>query len=78
MIADRFPIDTIIDLLERNIIANSTMNDMNELVILWKEYVEPDLDAYCGICKERIINNWREIQPSLIFRVKQHKLLDSN
>lgn len=75
MIADVFPIVIVEGMLEQNIIANSNINDMEYLLTLWKEYAEPDLDLKCNMCKSRILENFRQIQPALILRVQEYKLL---
>jgi len=75
MTVDLFPIDIAEELVKQ--IPKMSIHDMNWFIAVWKEYVEPDLDASCGICKERIFKNFKNLHGALLLRIKQHKLLES-
>lgn len=69
------------EILHTNLIARATANaadpGMFYLFTIWKNYVEPGtiLDFGCGLCIERILRNYRELQPVLLEMEKQSNLL---
>lgn len=74
MTADLFPID-IAEIIVKQV-PQSSVADMDWLLEVWKEYVEPDLSYGCGKCRERIFENFRNLQGALILRIQQSRLLD--
>lgn len=77
MVVDLIPVDVAEDILSKDMINKSNLYNMDFLTAVWQEYIEPGLDVHCGLCKERILNNWKAIQPQLLVKVKQSKLLDN-
>ncbi len=57
-------------------IATTTDPTMMYLAKVWKEYVEPNEKLDCGLCMERILNNYRQLQNIFIELEKQSSLLD--
>jgi hypothetical protein len=69
------------EILELNMIARAQANSqdttMEYLMQIWGTYIEPDahLDAACGLCRERILKNYRQLQPVMVELKKQENLL---
>lgn len=82
-IAGRIPAEYRKEILETNMISQATANQadtsMFYLLTIWQNYVEPNeiIDIGCGICKERILKNYRELQATLVELEKQSKLLNA-
>ncbi|MVT11372.1 hypothetical protein [Chitinophaga tropicalis] len=82
-IAGRIPAEYRKEILETNMISQATANSadvsMHYLLTIWKNYVEPNeiVDMGCGLCKERILKNYRELQPILVELEKQSNLLNA-
>lgn len=74
MIIDLFPIDIAEEIVKR--LPTMSITNMDWLIEVWKEYVEPGLDTSCGICKERIYNNYRNLHGALIIKIQESRLLD--
>jgi hypothetical protein len=58
-------------------IASTSDSSMMYLGKVWKEYVAPEEKLDCGLCLERVLNNYRQLQPIFIELEKESKLLDS-
>lgn len=52
--------------------------NMKYLMVLWKEYVEPQLEITCGLCLNRVLNNFKQLQPVLIELEKGETLLNEH
>lgn len=80
MIVDLFPTSILKTMLEKNIIAKAVPvvgnKNMEYLMILWKDYVETDLEISCGLCYKRILDNFKSLQPLFITKVKGENLID--
>jgi hypothetical protein len=50
---------------------------MQYLGTIWKNYVNPMEKLDCGMCLERVLNNYRQLQPVMIEMEKERKLLGS-
>lgn len=68
-------------ILTENLISSAAPIQSNEsmrkLGIYWKVYVEPDFKPECGLCLNRILNNYRQLQPYLIELEQNSNLLDA-
>lgn len=49
---------------------------MHRLMVVWKTYVEPDLNLTCGLCFDRILKNYRELQDIFVQLEKEQRLLN--
>jgi hypothetical protein len=82
-IAGRIPAEYRKEILDTNMISQATANQadpsMFYLLTIWQNFVEPNeiMDMGCGLCKERILKNYRELQATLVELEKQSKLLDA-
>lgn len=80
MIAELFPAEERADILNLDLINKAVVShsslEMQHLMILWEQYVEPGVKVTCGMCFERILNNFRQIQHQLIKLEHDSKLLD--
>lgn len=82
-IAGRIPAEYRKEILETNMISQATASQadpsMHYLLTIWENYVEPDeiIDMGCGLCKERILKNYRELQDVLVEIEKQSNLLNA-
>lgn len=82
-IAAQIPAEYRREILQTNMISQATANQadpsMFYLLRIWKAYVEPNeiLDEGCGMCRERILKNYRELQATMVELEKQSKLLDA-
>lgn len=80
-IAQMIPSEYRSEILELNMIARAQANSqdttMEYLLQIWGTYVEPhsNLDAGCGLCRERILKNYRQLQPTMIELKKEENLL---
>jgi hypothetical protein len=47
------------------------------LFAIWSEFIEPlaDADLTCGLCKARLLKNFRELKPVLIELEKEYQVL---
>lgn len=52
-------------------------SSMFYLGTIWKNFVAPEESLECGLCLERILNNYRQLEPLLIELEKQNSLLHS-
>ncbi len=81
-IAARIPAEYRKEILQTNMISNATASNadasMSYLLTIWQNYVEPDeiIDIGCGLCKERILKNYRELQAILLDLEKESNLLN--
>lgn len=70
------------EILELNIIEHSAFENgvpngsMNHLIIIWKDYVEPDFKAECNRCITRMMDNYKALKPTLMEMHKEEKLLN--
>lgn len=82
-IASRIPAEYRKEILETNMISRATANSadasMAYLLQIWKTYVSPDevIDMGCGLCKERILTNYRQLQDTLVVLEKQSNMLNA-
>lgn len=82
-IANQIPAEYRKEILQTNMISQAIANNadpsMHYLVNIWQTYVEPHekIDLGCGLCRERILNNFRGIQDTLVTLEKQSNLLAS-
>lgn len=64
---------------ELNIIANaaatSSDSNMRYLTVIWKNYIEPGFQEGCGMCYQRVLDNFRALQNDLIELELQAKLM---
>lgn len=80
-IAEKIPADYRKEILETNMIAAAQCvghdPSMYYLFTVWKNYVEPDGDLHleCNACLERILKNYRELQPVLAGLEKGSRLM---
>jgi hypothetical protein len=80
-IAEKIPESYRAEILELNMINRAQASRMDAsmeyLFTTWKIYVEPeaDLTLDCGLCVERVLQNWKAIMPSMIELEKNRKLL---
>lgn len=51
-------------------------NEMKLLMLYWVQFVEPQVKADCGVCFERVLNNYRQLQNFLIKLEQDSRLLD--
>jgi hypothetical protein len=58
-------------------IASSGDSGMVYLSGIWKTYISPDENITCGLCLERILGNYRQLQPMLLELEKENNLLES-
>ena len=80
-IIERIPAEYRKEILELNMISKAQAQgadpSMAYLGTVWKEYVSPDEDLGCGLCLSRILDNFRQLQPTMVAMEKQSKLLDT-
>ena len=82
MIVDLIPLAIVEQMLTENWIAEAKpyLSDkpMQKLIVVWKEFVEPGLDATCGLCLGRILENYKQLQDQLIAKVYDNNLLNAS
>ena len=44
-------------------------------MIIWKTFVEPHLKTDCNLCYDRVLNNYKQLQPIWIELEKQNNLI---
>lgn len=80
-IATMIPAEYRREILQTNMIsqaiASNADTSMHYLGTIWKTYVSPDEDLGCGMCLERILNNYRQLQPILVEMEQESRLLDT-
>lgn len=80
-IAELIPAEYRKEILELNMIENAVANDTNQsmhyLVVIWKNYVEPNFEPDCNLCRGRVLKNFRGLKSELIELEKEHNLLKS-
>lgn len=57
-------------------IASTADASMSYLGTVWKNYIAPEEDLSCGLCLQRVLQNFRQMQPVLVELEKEVKLLD--
>ncbi len=76
------PINYVIAIVEKNIIANSVPISSNQymkyLFTIWYNYIEPNSegDLGCPYCLNNILGNFKAMQDDLIEIYKQDKLIN--
>jgi hypothetical protein len=79
-LAKQIPPEYRKEILHTNMISGAvaTASDasMSYLGIIWKNYIDPNENMDCGLCLQRILENYRQMQPSLIELEKESNLLD--
>lgn len=77
-IAELIPAGERREILEKNLIANAIgradQYEMNYLMIIWRTYIETDL-GNCALCVNRVLNNFRQLQGTLVKMEQDSKLL---
>ncbi|SFW16098.1 hypothetical protein [Chitinophaga sancti] len=82
-IAKTIPSEYRKEILETNMISRATASysdaSMAYLLQIWKTYVAPDeeIDMGCGLCKERILTNFKQLQDTLVKLEQQSNLLNA-
>jgi hypothetical protein len=80
-IANQIPSNYRKEILETNLISSAIASAsdpaMQYLGTIWKNYVNPMEKLDCGMCLERVLNNYRQLQPVMIEMEKERKLLGS-
>lgn len=80
-IAELIPREYRKEILQTNMISRAIASSgnacMTYLATIWKNYVSPDEDLGCSVCLERILKNFRELQPVFVDLEKQSNLLSS-
>lgn len=80
-LAAQIPAEYRTEILQMNLIgkAMATTADasMNYLGVIWKNYINADEKLDCGLCLERVLNNYRQMVPAFIELEQQKRLLDS-
>jgi hypothetical protein len=81
-VANLFPLELVESILRENLIFNAQAQagstDMAKLMVYWKNYVEADLKSDCNMCFQRVLNNFKNLQPYFINMVKTGDLLDKS
>ncbi|SHK92959.1 hypothetical protein SAMN05444266_101621 [Chitinophaga jiangningensis] len=79
--AGKIPAEYRREILATNMIYHAVANagdaSMFYLFTIWSNYIEPGLQIGCGACLERILHNFKEMQPHLVTLEQQNKLLQS-
>ncbi|HQW16466.1 MAG TPA: hypothetical protein PLG68_17155 [Niabella sp.] len=80
-IAAMIPAEYRKEILEMDMVANahptSTCNTMHYLATIWKNYIEPTFTGDCNLCYSRVLNNYKQLLPTLIDLEKQAKLMNA-
>lgn len=80
-IAELIPAEYRKEILLTNMIGRAipvySDSSMFYLGTIWKNYVSPDESLECGLCLERILTNYRQLEPLFIELEKQNNLLDA-
>lgn len=80
-IAEKIPAEYRKEILQLNMINQATASTMDAkmmyLANVWKNYINPDEDLSCGLCLQRILKNYQQLQTTFIEMEKQSKLLES-
>lgn len=58
-------------------IASTGNPTMMYLATIWKNYINPQESLECGLCMERILNNYRQMQPVFVEMERNASLLES-
>lgn len=78
-IAVLFPAKIRREILENNTIflaiASASDSNMEYLMLIWKQYAEPSLKVNCNLCYDRVLKNFKALQPTLIELEKEYQLL---
>lgn len=78
-VVDNIPIDIMERMLNENMIANAvpiaSSVEMGNLMVIWRGYVEPELQVNCNLCYNRILNNFRQLQDNMVERVRLNNML---
>lgn len=61
----------------QNAVAIQSSEPMYYLMVIWKEYVEPGIKITCNACYERVLKNYRQLEPVFIELEKQDNLLNN-
>ncbi|HRA42318.1 MAG TPA: hypothetical protein PLV31_01345 [Gammaproteobacteria bacterium] len=80
-IAALIPAEYRTEILEMDMIANAqptnTCSTMHYLATIWKNYIEPTFTGDCNLCYSRVLNNYKQLLPTLIDLEKQAKLMNA-
>lgn len=67
------------ELLEHNFIHEARplggSYQMQQIMILHREYYEPTLNITCGLCYDRVLKFWRLMQDTLVEMEREDRLL---
>jgi len=80
-LAAKIPAEYRKEILQLNLIgkAMATTADasMNYLGVIWKNYIDANEKLDCGLCLERVLNNYRQMVPAFIELEQQSRLLET-
>lgn len=80
-IADLIPAIDRKQILDENVIAKALPIEgdvnMHYLVTVWKIYIEPGFIETCNSCRNRVLENYRQLQPLLVAMELESNLLNS-
>jgi hypothetical protein len=80
-IAAQIPASYRQEILDLNIVglavASTTDKNMNYLAVVWKSYIDPNLNTGCNICMQELYRNWNNLLPSIVALQKENNLLDT-
>lgn len=68
------------EILEKNMIANAqghfSDNNTTYLHTVWQHFVEPEIGT-CSVCLQRVLDNFRKMQQTLVDVARKESLLDN-
>lgn len=78
-IAQMIPAEYRREILDTNMINRASAHtgdaSMNYLGVIWNNYIAPEENLSCSLCLERVLSNFKSLQPYLIELEKESKLL---
>jgi hypothetical protein len=67
-------------ILNKNLIVKAQAvagnDEMYELFVYWKDYLEPTIEPACNMCFARVLDGFRKMQDILIELEKESELLN--
>ena len=79
-VVDIIPVDIQETILLENYIDNAIPiigdESMYYLMIVWRNYLEPNLAVNCNLCLTRILKEFKALRPYMIEKVKTENLLN--
>lgn len=58
-------------------VGTSSDATMGYLIIIWKNYIEPDFSPDCNLCIGRVLDNFRQMKKVLVELEKDSNLLNT-